>query len=377
LFFLLLFGCSKKEAPVEQSGGEPEKPTGEKMQMRPTALTPAAKQQEPKSATKPTEVALKELPENVITEVPSNPIQTGLKDSLRFCGFSPDSKRLVVVDAGGGVAILDSSSWKPTKTFAAPDPFKQGDIPPVNYALSPDFKRLVFGCPDKSAHVWNLETGKEERRLKGHPDFVRYLTFSPDSKRLATGTNDPNIFVWDVATGELLKKFPHGFGIVWCIAFTADGKELLVPSYPDLQRFDPLTGKELGKHKIPDGPKSIAVSPDGKLVAYDGSPSGKPSAVNVWDRETGKIYTVPGFKDGIGKVAFVSNNILAVQGYPDSFKEQMTLWDLESKQQLSRIPLRGSFAISPDGKILVNQAGPALPDLELNIVDLTAILKKK
>jgi len=379
LFFLVLIGCSKKEATGEKSGGEPAKQTVEKEQSKPTAASAPDKAQDTTSATKTSEPVFKALSEDVFTQVPDNTIRTGLKNNLLFCVFSPDSKRLALVDRKGEVTILDSSSWKPLKSFSATGPFKTDEFFTPQVAISPDFKWLVFGCRDKNVYVWNLETGKEERSLKGHPDFIRFMAFSPDSKRLVTGTNDPTLYVWDVATGDLIKKFSRGFGFSDYIAFTLDGKELLVPSYPAIQRFDPQTGTELGKQNFLNETRTMAQSPDGKLIAFDGSPSDKPSYVNVWERATGKIYTVPGFKHSIQKVAFVSNTILAMKGYPErsSSWEHLNLWDLESKQQLCRFKIWQEFAISPDGKILVFPPSGALPDLDLNIVDLPAVLKAK
>ncbi|MBD2287643.1 WD40 repeat domain-containing protein [Microcystis wesenbergii FACHB-1317] len=68
----------------------------------------------------------------------------------------------------------------------------------VNF--SPDGKTLVSGSGDGPIELWNVETGKEIRTLKGHYYPVRSVNFSPDGKTLVSGSDDGTIKLWNVET---------------------------------------------------------------------------------------------------------------------------------------------------------------------------------
>ena len=49
---------------------------------------------------------------------------------------------------------------------------------------------LVF-----QVRVWDPETGKEIRKLEGHPSFVISAAFSPDGSRIVSASNDKTVSV--------------------------------------------------------------------------------------------------------------------------------------------------------------------------------------
>src|SRR5262249_14432716 len=66
---------------------------------------------------------------------------------------------------------------------------------------SPDGSRVLSGSGDKTAKVWDAQTGAELLTLKGHTDWVRGVSWSPDGSRVLTGSDDGTAKVWDAKTG--------------------------------------------------------------------------------------------------------------------------------------------------------------------------------
>ena len=65
-------------------------------------------------------------------------------------------------------------------------------------AFSPDGKRIVTASEDKTARLWDAETGKQiGEPLKGHTDSVLSAAFSPDGKRIVTASDDKTARLWD------------------------------------------------------------------------------------------------------------------------------------------------------------------------------------
>jgi len=81
----------------------------------------------------------------------------------------------------------------------------------------PAFPVLITGSYDRTARVWNLETGAELHTLKGHTRAVRALQF--DEVKLITGSMDSTLKVWDWRRGRCIRTLNgHTDGVV-CLNF--------------------------------------------------------------------------------------------------------------------------------------------------------------
>lgn len=84
----------------------------------------------------------------------------------------------------------------------------------------PAFPILITGSYDRTARVWNLETGREIHCLTGHTRAVRALQF--DEAKLITGSMDHTMRVWDWRTGKCLRVLEgHTEGVV-CLNFDSN-----------------------------------------------------------------------------------------------------------------------------------------------------------
>lgn len=81
----------------------------------------------------------------------------------------------------------------------------------TSVALSPDGKLVAAGSLDTMVRVWNVQTGQQVERLKGHKDSVYSVAFSPDGKCLVSGSLDRTLRVWDLSnTKRALDQAPAG-----------------------------------------------------------------------------------------------------------------------------------------------------------------------
>lgn len=118
-------------------------------------------------------------------------------------------------------------------------------------AASPDGKYFVTIADDMIVRVWEAETGKKLHELAGHapltpnhyPSMLYAVTISADSKLIATGDKVGHIIVWNAETGA---------------------KEAELDA-PVMYTWDP----KQRRHSI-GGLRSLAFSPDGKLLAAGG-----------------------------------------------------------------------------------------------------------
>src|SRR5438876_8092617 len=68
--------------------------------------------------------------------------------------------------------------------------------------------------PDGEVRLWDVETGEEIRRFKGHDHEIKSLAVSADGKRMLTAGQDNRMILWDVDKGTEIRRTeaPSEFG---------------------------------------------------------------------------------------------------------------------------------------------------------------------
>ena len=112
-------------------------------------------------------------------------------------------------------------------------------------ALSPDQRLVASVCDDMVCRLFDAEKGKLVCELRGHslrtsyqlPSKLYTSVFSHDGQHLATADQTGHIVVWDVCTGKQVAKLHaphffthdtngHGYGGIRTLAFSPDSRLL-------------------------------------------------------------------------------------------------------------------------------------------------------
>ena len=80
---------------------------------------------------------------------------------------------------------------------------------------------------DRTLKVWDVESGRELRTLRGHASAVAGVAISADGQHAVSGSNDQTLKVWDLESGQCLATFTGESGMCRC-AFASDGRTIVV-----------------------------------------------------------------------------------------------------------------------------------------------------
>jgi len=198
----------------------------------------------------------------------------------------------------------------------------------------------------------------------GHTDWVESVAFSPDGKTLASGSDDETIKLWDVPTGTLLRSIEHTSRVL-LVAFSPDGKRLASIGGTEraIKLWDIATGTEL--RSINDEERGVsyvypfAFNPNGKALACL-SHHGTIATIKVWDIATGtqlQTFNGPSIGEHLGSFAFSPDGKVLASGGDKAIR----LWDVSTGNLLfsfgeHTINSDGLWTVvfSPDGRVLAS-----------------------
>jgi WD40 repeat protein len=111
---------------------------------------------------------------------------------IRALAFSSDGSHLAIAGEMPHVIFLDSRNGQALGSLPNP----AGRVLAMVY-VAPHM--LATGSSDNSIQLWDVTTGREERRLLGHQGSVSSLAFEPRSGLLVSGSFDTTVRVWQLA----------------------------------------------------------------------------------------------------------------------------------------------------------------------------------
>ena len=179
----------------------------------------------------------------------------------RGVALSPDDRTLAVTHQNGTVELLDTSTREPRAVLEA------FDEPALATDFSRDGRLLAVAADNGELGLWDARTLAPARRLEGLRGWIQAVAFSPDGRHVAAGdiSDDSRLLIWDVNSGRQT-AFESDFPPAQ-LTFSPDGR-LLAGAGMDrgVEVRDVASGRLIGKPPLDEMARSVAFSPDGKLL---------------------------------------------------------------------------------------------------------------
>jgi WD40 repeat protein len=198
-------------------------------------------------------------------------------DSVNSAAFSPDGKSFAAgLDDGSAVIVYPGTPRRLKLT---------GHSARLNcVSFSKDQHYILTASDDRTARLWDVDSGRTIRVFEGHTASVNSAVFSSDGGLVLTASDDKTIRIWDAKTGHELQKFEGHQARISQAVFAPDDRAVLSASSDNTARlWDLATGRQIAEFRGHRGPVySANFSPDGKRIVT----ASWDKSARIWDRGT-------------------------------------------------------------------------------------------
>jgi WD40 repeat protein len=165
------------------------------------------------------------------------------------CSFSPDGRSIVAETDDDVFNIWDTASGQLRAILDASDvldarpPAEYGTLDIVvvehiladrtrrrSYAWNPTKAEIATLHEDCNVRLWDTESGRLKKILRGHTRKVNRCVFSPDGTLVASVSNDRTIRIWEARSGKPLRTMLGHTDGVRCCGFDSSGRRIVSAS---------------------------------------------------------------------------------------------------------------------------------------------------
>ena len=241
----------------------------------------------------------------------------GHRYAARSVAFSPDGNILASGGRGGRVFLWDADTGR-LKQFILRH---AGAV--WSLAFSPDGNTLAAATEGGYVYIYdvsNLNSVERRHRLRAHSVRAWSVAFSPDGRFLASSGGDTFVRLWDYETGRTKKVLRGHEEQVLSVAFGGDNTLASSSADGTVRMWDIETGTSRTLSGHTDWVFGTAFHPNGEILAS----TGKDMSVRLWDTASGTLLSVLERHTNWGRdVAISRGGILASAGYDNLIH----LWD--------------------------------------------------
>jgi WD40 repeat protein len=267
------------------------------------------------------------------------------ESAIQSLVFHPTGTQLASASAGGSVKV-----WQ--LPLVAPKAFVHADRV-TSVAVSPDGTRLLTGCGDKVARLWNLATGAKEREFTGPALPIGVVLFSPDGNTVAAASADKALTLWKTGDAKQVHKVALA-AVAQCIAFSPDSKTAAVGlADGSVHMIETATGKATpAQTHHQGGVTGIAyIAADAVLTA------GTDKKLQLWTAKSASATEVLEYPGPVESLALGRDGKrLAILGAGVLTVRELGWWDAGAKVKDASLSAKVDgrhVAFSPDSKRLV------------------------
>ena len=207
----------------------------------------------------------------------------------------------------------------------------------LSVAMSPDGKRIATASEDKTARMWDAETGALIEIMKGHTDKVKGALFNRKGDRLITFAGDTSrtpsdgtVRLWDGLTGKAVAALPQG-GTVLTALFSPDDERILTAGTEGAKLWEARSGQLVAQLTVDTWLYNVFFSNEGGrlLTKSDGKRS------RLWNARTGELL----FELAGEPLSLLPDGKRAVT----SVEDRVLLWDATTGKRLVPLLRVGRF----------------------------------
>jgi WD40 repeat protein/serine/threonine protein kinase len=235
-------------------------------------------------------------------------------------------------------------------------------------ALSRDGKLLATGSgfSESDIRLWEVASGREVGRLKGHRSWVGALLFWPEGTRLASASADQTIRLWDTATLEPVGTLKGHQAEVWSLALLPDQTTLFsgakdgsvlawdTSNVNRQQAFASVSAPRMEWVFAPDGQSVFAADAAGRIQEWRAPEFQHPR-------------TLAGLGEGNLQPALSGDGRLLAVGHADG---KVAIWDRQSQVLVTNLPVSIQAAVpvrflNRRGILLTSDGGQTVQEWEV------------
>ena len=239
----------------------------------------------------------------------------GVGDYAIAGGWTPRGEALVVGDAAGGVYAFDGKSGSTIWTQGGAH---EGGVLAV--AIHPNRPAFATAGQDGRVLVWNAAEGRVRLSIDVGSAWVENLAWSPDGKWLAASCSR-QVHAYGADGAKVWRSHDHP-STVSAIAWSGT-EELATACYGRVTFFDAATGELRQKLEWTGSLVSMALSPDGDIVAC----GSQDNSVHFWRRSTEQDSMMAGYPAKPSALAFDDTGTLLATGGG----EAVTVWSFQGR----------------------------------------------